>query len=172
MISINKVQLCGNLTRDPEIRETANGKMARISLATNRRYRDRETKEVKEQVQFHDVVIFQERLVETVEKYCQKGTQVLVEGALEHRSYADKDGNKRYVSEVVLRSFNSDLQLGTRPGEGSGGGSDRDDRGGDRGGRGIYDRDNNRGRDDSSSNNSGSSNRSRQEDFDDDDIPF
>ena len=64
MVSINKVQLLGNLTKDPEIKETANGKLARLSLATNRRYRDREG-QMQDAAQYHDIVVFQERLVVT-----------------------------------------------------------------------------------------------------------
>tara|TARA_B100000929_G_scaffold90447_3_gene70922 strand:+ start:474 stop:1013 length:540 start_codon:yes stop_codon:yes gene_type:complete len=179
MVSINKVQLLGNLTKDPEIKETANGKLARLSLATNRRYRDREG-QMQDAAQYHDIVVFQERLVEVIESYCEKGTQIFVEGSLEHRSYDDRDGNRKYVSEVVIRPYGGDLQLGNRAqgseggsGGSSGGGRGRDDdRSGSRGGN----RDNdNRGRDDDrGGSRGGNDNRGGGSKYDDmdDDIPF
>lgn len=177
MVSINKVQLLGNLTKDPEIKETANGKLARLSLATNRRYRDKEG-QMQDATQYHDIVVFQERLVEVIESYCEKGTQIFVEGSLEHRSYDDRDGNRKYVSEVVIRPYGGELQLGNRAQGGEGGGGNRDsgrndDRGGSRGGGRDYDRD--RGRDDDrGGSRGGNDNRGGGSKYDDmdDDIPF
>ena len=167
MISINKVQLCGNLTRDPEIKETANGKLARMSIATNRRYRDRDG-QMQDAVQYHDVVVFQERLVSVIESYCEKGTQVLVEGTLEHRSYEDKDGIKRNVSEVVIRPYGGELQLGNK--------SQNANAGNNRSENNSRDRDDNRGRDENRGRNEhrgGNSNsRNNYDDDMDDDIPF
>lgn len=175
MVSINKVQLLGNLTREPEIKETANGKLARLSLATNRRYRDRDG-QMQDATQYHDIVVFQERLVEVIESYCEKGTQIFVEGALEHRSYDDRDGNKKYVSEVVIRPYGGELQLGNRAQGGEGGGDDRGS--GNRGGgnRGGGGRDNNRNSrdDDRGGSRGGNDSRGGGRNYDDmdDDIPF
>lgn len=124
MISINKVQLLGNLAREPEIKETANGKFARLVIATSRRYRDRETGEMKSAAQFHDVVVFNDRFLSVIENYCNKGTQVFVEGALESRSWTDSSNQKRYSTEVVLRAFGSEFQFGNRPSGQSGGQGD------------------------------------------------
>ena len=158
MISVNKVHLVGNMTKDPEIKTTANGKMARFSLATNRRYRDRETNEMKDATQFHDVVVFNEHYVGLIEGYCRKGTQVLVEGQLEHRTYDDKDGNRRYITEVVLRAYASDFQLGNRP-SGEQGNSDNQSN-------------NNNNNNNQSNNQSGGGYQNNRDDDYDDEVPF
>ena len=180
MLSINKVHIIGNLTRDPEIKETANGRLARLGVATNRRYRDKETNEWVDATQFHDVVVFQDRLIDVIENYCVKGTQVSVEGTLEHRSYEDKDGIKRNVTEIVIRPYGGEFQLGQRAGgsdrEGGGGrneersGGRNDDRGGNRGGG----RDQNDARRNDRNDNRSNDNRGGGRDYDDmdDDIPF
>lgn len=143
MLSINKVHIIGNLTRDPEIKDTANGRLARLGVATNRRYRDKDG-QMQDATQFHDVVVFQERLIDVIENYCEKGTQVSVEGTLEHRSYDDKDGIKRNVTEIVIRPYGGEFQLGNRAG-GAGGGDRDGGRGNDRGGNRGNDRNDNRG---------------------------
>lgn len=184
MLSVNKVTLIGNLTRDPEIKDTSGGKLARFAVATSRRYRDRDGA-MQDSTQFHDVVVFNDRLVDLVDSYCVKGTQVMIEGSLEHRSYDDKDGNKRYVSEVVIRAYGGDIQLGNRP-QGQGDEDRGSDRGGERsggaqrGGGADRERDGGRGRDDRNDRNDrggsrsggGNSNRGGYDDDLDDDIPF
>lgn len=188
MLSINKVHIIGNLTRDPEIKDTANGRLARLGVATNRRYRDKDG-QMQDATQFHDVVVFQERLIDVIENYCEKGTQVSVEGTLEHRSYDDKDGIKRNVTEIVIRPYGGEFQLGNRAG-GAGGGDRDGGRGNDRGGNRGNDRNDNRGgnrgggrdydddrRNDRNDNrNSGGGNRGggrgNYDDDMDDDIPF
>jgi single-strand DNA-binding protein len=97
----NKVQLIGNLGQDPEIKKFENGRaMARFSLATKESYRDSEGKKVTE-TQWHNLVAWGP-LATTIEKYLNKGSEVAVEGKLTHRTYEDKDGKKRYFTEVVL----------------------------------------------------------------------
>lgn len=180
MISVNKVFLIGNLTRDPEIKTTGNGKMARLNLATNKRSRGADG-EMKTYTEYHDIVIFQDRLVTIAEDFCRKGTQLMIEGALEHRSYDDQDGNRKYVTEVVLRPFAGELQLGNRP-QGEDGGNDRggNDRGGydrggyDRGGQGGGNRggySNNRNNDRNNDRNNQGGGNNYQDELDDD-IPF
>jgi len=144
MLSINKVHIIGNLTRDPEIKDTQNGRLARLGIATNRRYRDKDSGQMVDAPQYHDVVVFQDRLIDVIENYCVKGTQVSVEGTLEHRTYEDKDGIKRKVTEIVIRPFSGEFQLGNRPGNDDGGNDRGSDRGNDRGGR-DNDRGGNRG---------------------------
>ena len=181
MLSINKVHIIGNLTRDPEIKDTTNGRLARLGVATNRRYRDKESGQMVDAAQYHDVVVFQDRLIDVISDYCVKGTQVSVEGTLEHRSYEDKDGIKRNVTEIVIRPYGGEFQLGNRPGGSDGGGRDNDrggsrndDRGGNRGGGRDYD--DGRRSDNRNDNRGGSrnDNRSGGRDYDDmdDDIPF
>jgi len=177
MVSINKVQLMGNLTQDPEIKTTTNGKLARLSLATNRRFRDKNG-EMQNVAQYHTVVVFQERLVDLVESYCTKGSQFLVEGSLEHRTYDDQDGNKKYITEVVIRPYGGEIQLGNKAqgGDADGGGARNNDRDDNRGGRGNNeyrnnDRGNDRGNNNAGGGNRGGSNSGGYDDLDDD-IPF
>lgn len=100
----NKVQLIGNLGFDPEVREIAKGrKVARISVATNDRYTNTEGEKVTN-TQWHTVVAWG-RTAEMVERLLRKGNSVALEGRLVHRSYEGRDGNKRYVTEIVLSDF-------------------------------------------------------------------
>jgi single-strand DNA-binding protein len=97
----NKVQLIGNLGQNPEIRTFDNGKaVARFSLATTDSYRDASGKKITE-TQWHNLVAWG-NLAKTVEKFLIKGSEVAVEGKLTHRAYDDKDGKKRYFTEVVM----------------------------------------------------------------------
>jgi single-strand DNA-binding protein len=97
----NKVQLIGNLGQNPEIRTFDNGKsVARFSLATTDSYRDASGKKITE-TQWHNLVAWG-NLAKTVEKFLVKGSEVAVEGKLTHRAYDDKDGKKRYYTEVVM----------------------------------------------------------------------
>jgi single-strand DNA-binding protein len=110
--SVNKVILLGNLGRDPEIRSTQSGsKMATFSMATSKRWRDKNTQEQRDKTSWHNVVVFGEGLVDIVEKYVKKGSKIYVEGELQTRKWQDQDGNDRYTTEVVLQGFNSNLTL-------------------------------------------------------------
>ena len=97
---INRVTLIGNLGKDPEIRRLENGAMvARLTLATNESYKDANG-EWQKQTEWHTVVAWR-LLAEKAEKTMKKGSLVYVEGKLTHRKYQDKDGQDRYVSEVL-----------------------------------------------------------------------
>ncbi len=126
--SVNKVILVGNLGRDPEIRTTNDGtKVANLSLATSETWRDRNTGERRERTEWHRVVIFNDRLVDVVEKYVSKGSKLYIEGQLQTRKWTDRDGQERYTTEVVLQRFRGELtMLDSRGGGGGdfGGGSD------------------------------------------------
>jgi len=113
--SVNKVILLGNLGRDPEIRSMQSGKkMASFSIATSKRWKDRSTQEQKESTSWHNIVVFNEGLVDVIEKYVKKGSKIYVEGELSTRKYQDKEGNDKYTTEVVLQGYNSNLtMLGT-----------------------------------------------------------
>ena len=96
----NQVQLIGNLGNDPEIFQFENGnKKATLSLATNETYINSEKEKVTN-TQWHNVVFFG-KSVEIVEKYLKKGKEVAISGKLTYRDYTDKDGNKRYITEVI-----------------------------------------------------------------------
>lgn len=99
--SVNKVILIGNLGKDPEIRHFENGGvLASFPIATSESYTDRQTGEKKENTDWHDIVLWR-GLAEVAEKYLHKGTKIYVEGKLKKRSYQDREGNTRYVTEVV-----------------------------------------------------------------------
>jgi len=129
--SVNKVILVGNLGRDPEIRSFQNGgRVANLSVATSENWRDKATGERKERTEWHRVAIFNDRLVEVVEKYLKKGAKVYIEGQLETRKWTDQSGQEKYTTEVVLRQFRGELtMLDGRGGAGGGAGPD-DDMGG------------------------------------------
>lgn len=104
----NSVQLIGNLGVDPEIRETKGGKkMAKLSIATNETYHDANGKKVTD-TQWHNAVAFG-KTAEIIEKYLTKGKEVAIEGKLTHNAYEDKDGQKRYFTQVVINDL---LMLG------------------------------------------------------------
>src|ERR1700692_602751 len=121
--SVNKVILVGNLGRDPEIRSTQDGtKVANLSLATSESWRDKNTGERKERTEWHRVVIFNERLVDVVEKYVKKGSKLYIEGALQTRKWTDNAGTEKYTTEVVLQRFRGELTMLDGRGGGGGGG--------------------------------------------------
>jgi single-strand DNA-binding protein len=97
----NKVQLIGNLGQNPEIRTFDNGKsMARFSLATTDSYRDSSGKKITE-TQWHNLVAWG-NLAKIAEKYLIKGSEVAVEGKLTHKVYDDKEGKKKYYTEIII----------------------------------------------------------------------
>lgn len=100
MASLNKVQLIGNLGRDPELRYMPDGTaVARVSLATSSSWKDRTTGQKSEATEWHRVVFFR-RLAEVVAQYLVQGSTIYVEGVLKTRKYSDKDDKDRYVTEV------------------------------------------------------------------------
>ena len=112
---LNKVQLIGNLGKDPEIRvnQQTGKKVVSFSLATSRRYRDNNG-EQKEETNWHNIVGFG-KLADIFEQLgVSKGTTLYVEGRLTNRSWTDQNGQKRYVTEVALDTF----QLLTQRGNG------------------------------------------------------
>ncbi len=111
--SLNKVLLIGRLGADPEIKQMVNGKsVARISLATSNTWKDKNTGEKKEKTEWHRIVIFNEGLVNVVQQYVKKGTQVYIEGQLTTRKWKDeKSGLDRYSTEVILQGFNSTFKI-------------------------------------------------------------
>ena len=110
--SVNKVILLGNLGRDPEIRSMQSGsKMASFSIATSKRWKDKNTQEQKEKTSWHNIVVFGDGLVDIVEKYVKKGSKIYVEGELQTRKWQDQDGKDRYTTEVVLQGYNCNLTL-------------------------------------------------------------
>jgi len=100
----NRVQLIGNAGSDPEVKTLENGrKLAYLSIATNESYKNDKGEKV-EQTEWHRVTAWG-KTAEIIEKYVVKGKEVAVEGKLTHRSYDDKNGEKRYVTEVVINEI-------------------------------------------------------------------
>lgn len=124
--SVNKVILVGNLGRDPEIRSTQDGtKIANLSVATSETWRDRNSGERRERTEWHRVVIFNDRLVDVVEKFLRKGSKIYIEGALQTRKWTDQQGVEKYSTEVVLQRYRGELtMLDGRSEGGQGGGGD------------------------------------------------
>jgi len=104
----NKVQLIGNLGNDPEIINLESGKMlAKFSIATNESYKNTKGEKITD-TQWHNIVAWG-KTAEIVEKYVTKGKEIAIEGKLTSRSYETKEGEKRYVTEVVCNEL---LMLG------------------------------------------------------------
>ena len=111
--SLNKVLLIGRLGADPEIKQMVNGKnVARLSLATSQTWKDKNTGEKKQKTEWHRVVVFNEGLVNVVQQYLKKGSQVYIEGQLTTRKWKDEQsGQDKYSTEVVIQGYNSSLTM-------------------------------------------------------------
>lgn len=106
----NKVQLIGNLGNDPEIINLESGRtLAKFSIATNETFKNADGEKVTE-TQWHNIVAWG-KTAQIIEKYVTKGKEVAIEGKLTNRSYETKEGDKRYVTEVVCNEL---LMLGTK----------------------------------------------------------
>ncbi|MGL2965252.1 single-stranded DNA-binding protein [Flavobacterium sp. XGLA_31] len=100
----NKVQLIGHVGQEPEIKNLEGGKkVANLTLATNEYYKNDKGEKV-EQTEWHRITAWG-KVADIIEKYVEKGKEIAIEGKLSHRSYEDKDGNKRYVTEVVANDI-------------------------------------------------------------------
>lgn len=101
MAGVNKVILVGNLGKDPEVRYLDGGvAVANFPLATTESYKDRSSGNRIDQTEWHNIVLWR-GLAEVTEKYLKKGSQVYIEGKIRSRSWDDKDGIKRYTTEIV-----------------------------------------------------------------------
>jgi single-strand DNA-binding protein len=110
---LNKVMLIGNLGADPEVRYMpTGGAVTNISLATTRRWKDRQTGERKDATEWHRVVFFN-RLAEVAGEYLKKGSQVYVEGRIQTRKWQGQDGQDRYSTEIIAEEMQ---MLGSRSG--------------------------------------------------------
>jgi single-strand DNA-binding protein len=110
---LNKVILIGNLGADPEVRYMpSGGAVTNISLATTRRWKDKQTNERREATEWHRVIFFN-RLAEVAGEYLKKGSQVYVEGRLQTRKWQGQDGQDRYTTEIIAEEMH---MLGSRSG--------------------------------------------------------
>ena len=110
--SLNKVMLIGRLGQDPEVRNTQDGRsLCTFSIATSESWNDKNTGEKREKTEWHRVVVFNEGLVNIIQQYVKKGSNVFIEGQLQTRKWEDKDGIEKYTTEIVLQGFNSTFKM-------------------------------------------------------------
>lgn len=103
-MSVNKAILVGNVGNDPEVRYLDGGmSVARFSLATTENYKNKSGEKVS-QTEWHNIVAWR-HLAELSEKYISKGRQLFIEGRITNRSWEDKEGNKRYTTEIVATTI-------------------------------------------------------------------
>ena len=116
MSGINKWIGIGHLGRDPEVKYTPNGvAVANFSIATSEEWKDKVSGEKQEKTEWHKIIAWR-RLGEICGEYLKKGSQVYIEGSLQTREWDDKDGNKRYTTEIVAYKMQ---MLGSRCGTGA-----------------------------------------------------
>ncbi|PKP15413.1 MAG: single-stranded DNA-binding protein [Bacteroidetes bacterium HGW-Bacteroidetes-23] len=99
----NRVQLIGHVGNDPEVKTFEGGKVANLTIATNDSYTNKKGEKV-EQTEWHRLVAW-DKNAEIIEKFVTKGKEIAIEGKLTSRSYDDKEGNKRYITEVVVNDI-------------------------------------------------------------------
>lgn len=110
--SVNKVVLIGNLGKSPELRYTQDGrKVVFFSMATSESWRDKVTNERKDKTEWHQIVIFNDRLGDVAVQHLKKGSKVYLEGQLQTRKWKDNTGNERYTTEIVLQQFRGELAM-------------------------------------------------------------
>ncbi len=118
-MNLNKAMIIGNLTRDPEGRTTPSGQtVCTFGVATNRRWKDQQSGEMKEQVEFHNIVAWG-RLAETCKQYLKKGGKVYIEGRLQTRNWEDQAGQKRNRTEIVAETMIMLDRVGAAPSAGA-----------------------------------------------------
>jgi single-strand DNA-binding protein len=120
MFSLNRVEMIGNLGRDPEVRRLNNGNpVVTFSIALGESWKDKSTGEKKQRTEWVNVVCFNENLCKIIEDYCKTGSPVYVSGKLRTRKYPDQGGGKdRYATEVVLENFSGEIGLLGQKGDG------------------------------------------------------
>ncbi len=107
---INKVILIGNLGQKPETRYTSKGNtVVNLNLATSDVWKDKNTGEKKEKIEWHKIVLFG-KLAEIASKYLNKGSKIYIEGSLQTRKWRDKKGNERYITEIIV-NINGTMQI-------------------------------------------------------------
>ena len=116
---MNKAIIIGILGRDPEIRALPNGKRkCNMSVATSRKWTDKDSGEKKEKTEWHRVVIWNDVLCGVAEKWIAKGSKVAIEGEIQTRKWTDKDGAEKYSTEIVVEAFNGSLEIVSWPDDG------------------------------------------------------
>lgn len=122
MSGVNKVIIVGNLGKDPEVKFMPNGSaVANITVATSDSWKDKQTGEQKEKIEWHRVVMFG-KLAEIAGEYLKKGSKVYLEGSLQTRKWTNQQGQDQYTTEIVLQGFNGVMQMLDGKGQSGGGG--------------------------------------------------
>lgn len=110
MVGLNRATIIGNLGADPEVRFTNGGKqVASLRVATNERWRDKATGEMKEATEWHAVVIWNPNLIKVAEQYLTKGAQVFIEGKMRTRKWTNQSGAQQSTTEIVLENFDGKI---------------------------------------------------------------
>ena len=108
-MSVNKVIILGNVTAQPEIRNTNDGReIVNFSIATNEKWKSKDGTK-NEKVEYHRIVVFSQGLVNVIKNYVKKGSKLYIEGQLQTRKYTDSNGVDKYITEIVLQNYNSNL---------------------------------------------------------------
>lgn len=130
-MALNRAEIIGNLGADPDVRSFSNGgKVANLSVATTRKWRDQQTGETREDTEWHRVAITAEGLAGVAERYLRKGSKVYIAGRLKTRKWQDQSGQDRYTTEIVVAGFDGTLEmLGDGRGSGDSGPGPSDHRG-------------------------------------------
>ena len=111
MSGVNKVIILGRLGKDPEVRFMPNGgAVANLAVATSEEWKDKQTGEKKQKVEWHRVVMFG-KLAEIAGEYLKKGSNVYLEGSLQTRKWQNQQGQDQYTTEIVLQGFNGVMQM-------------------------------------------------------------
>lgn len=123
-MALNRAEIIGHLGADPEIRTFDNGgKVANLSVATTRKWKDRNSGETREETEWHRVSIVADGLAGIADRYLRKGSKVYLAGRLRTRKWQDQSGQDRYTTEIVLTAYEGTLEM-------LGGPRDSDDRSG------------------------------------------
>jgi single-strand DNA-binding protein len=122
---LNRVDIIGRLGKDPEVKMVKNGTVANFSVACSEKWRDKATGEQKERTEWINVVCWNEKLNEIIEKYLRKGSLVMVTGKFQTRQW-EKNGEKRYTTEVVMQGFDCKMTMLDTKGDRKSGGDDDD----------------------------------------------
>ena len=110
--SLNKVQLIGNLGRDPEVRNTQSGnQVVHLNVATGESWRDKSTGERREKTEWHRVVLWDTHLGDIAKQYLRKGSKIYLEGQLQTRKWTDNSGQEKFTTEVVLQRYRGELTM-------------------------------------------------------------
>lgn len=109
---LNKVMLIGHLGQAPQIKRTNGGRRyCMLSLATSKRWRDKDSGEKKQRTDWHRIVIWADHAIDLAEKHCEKGSRLWIEGELSQRDWTDDKGIRRWVTEVVVMPISGVIKL-------------------------------------------------------------